>query len=411
MHKNESEYFPKLRLRQLIHYAKLWKDDCPDIPIVRITLCKYHSRYTKAIKKDDPQPQSPLYIVVFEVSGIVLDPYTSFVSWDDANQEEEESICKKIKDRFNLPDDIPNQGVLEYIGDSYDRKKSFGRKVRDSFKEVFNIPDNIANRGVLRYIKNCHGVKIKAPLFLKAKDMEFLEETCELLEPFKNKRNFINEMNNRSTSRLHKSIFIDGYDGFDDVYKAQPRGGKFNKEWLFIAVPPEGPLPKYVYVDDSWFWVLWDKNKPIEEKTGKSDVNAIKKDDDVYDTQIEAEVTSSDEERVIDIPQKVIDSVTRVMPQVILVYNSLKKGPGWKMGNQSMGLEARMEDALNFYDENQSVLSNLNRDALTDPDIYERNYSNDKRDMVERIIKKDVELKGLGKYSARRLCKIKKPDN
>ena len=169
MHKNNPDDFDELKLHKLEYYAKLWRNDYPKVPIKRVLLYRYHSKYMKYIKKmKNPNSKGPRYVVVFEVTGLELELY----------QER----------HFHYSPDI-----LESL----------------PWKEFMDEMDNI------------------------------LKNTCR-----------------------GKSIFIYGYDGFELVYN-QPPDDDFYKEWTFIAVPPEGPLPESVYVDDdSCLWVLWDKNEP-----------------------------------------------------------------------------------------------------------------------------------------------------
>lgn len=421
MHKNNSYYFPKLELRQLRHYAKLWRDDYSDsdVPIVRIVLYKYHSKYTKYWKMKNPDLREAGYVITFEVSGLTIDPDTRWVTLDAKNQEEERSIYQEVRDRFKISEKICDEHVFEYITNNYDEKKSFYHKVR----EQFNVPKNIPAQDVLKHIKDNHRVKVKIPQFLEPDDIEVLLKTNKMLGPFQNKRDFIRRMDNTPNACRGKSIFI--YSGFDDVYKQQPGGDDFYKEWRFIAVPPGGLLPKFVYVDDSWFLVLWPAENQIVEDIKPSD--DLTKDNAIFVNQISIDklavryesgkeiIKDPEEEKGellennpnLDTPPKdVIDHVAAIKPLVNEIYNSLKEGPGWDMFDDLEGKKSRMEDALCFYDESQTTFSDLPRNILDDPNLYKKGPGKEKRDIVGRIVKKSIELKGLGNHSARKLYKI-----
>jgi len=228
------DHFDELKLHKLEYYAELWEKDCPDISIERIVLYKHHSKSTKKIKEKNPNLRGPQYVVAFEVSGVVLEPHTNRVSWDDKNQEEEDSFYKKIRDRYNSLDNIP-----------------------------FNIPDNIPNQDVLgcieyNYVSDKGGVKKKA--FEKACERAGLFENRKNFNYFENKRKFIYEMDNTPIAYRRESVFIYGYSGFKNVYKKQA-GDNFYLDWYFIAVPPGGSLPDYVHKDVSM--VLWGDEKQV----------------------------------------------------------------------------------------------------------------------------------------------------
>lgn len=74
-------------------------------------------------------------------------------------------------------------------------------------------------------------------------------------------RDFMDKCDNVSDHFYPKSPFI--YPMLELVYKESPQSD-FHRNWIFIAVPSEGPLPKYV--DDTVFWVLW-KAKETADKT------------------------------------------------------------------------------------------------------------------------------------------------
>lgn len=73
---------------------------------------------------------------------------------------------------------------------------------------------------------------------------------------------FIYQIDNSSTAYRKKSVFV--YYGFDKVYKETPRKD-FHLDWLFIAIPPNGPHPEYVVNDDICTLVLWKADKLIDD--------------------------------------------------------------------------------------------------------------------------------------------------
>ena len=63
-------WFEPLRKDYFQLFARDWIKANPIVPIRRISLHRYHSKWTDAFHRKDPTVRKPLYVVVFEISGL-----------------------------------------------------------------------------------------------------------------------------------------------------------------------------------------------------------------------------------------------------------------------------------------------------------------------------------------------------
>ena len=87
---NSSEAFPRLDLQQLENQAKRWVDNYPTVPIERITLYRYSSRYQKHFKGNKIPVK---YTVVFEVTATKI-LFKRIMAHCQTAREDDFSLCE-----------------------------------------------------------------------------------------------------------------------------------------------------------------------------------------------------------------------------------------------------------------------------------------------------------------------------
>jgi hypothetical protein len=160
---------------------------------------------------------------------------------------------------------------------------------------------------------------------------------------------------------------------FKEVYK-EPPSQNYRYEWAITTRLSPG-------IDEEHSWILFSltgKEKMNKEKKTKQNLNGF--------------------------PSEVVDLMNKVRPEIELVYKAIKEGEGFNNLGE-MHDNARMEDALNYFEEYEYEFEIIKREDLQNIKIFNTSTEKHTRKIKGELLKTIIRRHGLGDYAYGELFK------